>query len=66
MSESKDLVGKKYVFDDGAILEVVQVKKRDENQDWVTYHIHYPKSIPKKLVMDYKQFIETFGHLFET
>ena len=61
-----ELVGKKHIFTDGASIEVVQVKKRDENQDWVTYHIKYANSLPRKLVMEYGQFIATFGEFFES
>ena len=63
-----NLVGKKFVFADGNVIEVLQVKSRDtdgEPQSWVTYHIHNGKSLPRKLVMKESEFINTFGHLFD-
>lgn len=63
-----DLVGKKHVFDDGASIEVVQIKMRDnsfEPAPVVTYVIQNGRSLPRKLVLPLKDFIDTFGHLFE-
>ena len=64
-----DLVGKKYNFDDGSTIEVIQVKNREiigEAVPVVTYLIHQPNCLPRKLLMPYKEFISTFGHLFNT
>jgi hypothetical protein len=58
------LVGKKYTFEDGASIEVVQIKIRDENEPWVTYHTHQGPGIPRKLVMKYTEFVGVYGHLF--
>jgi hypothetical protein len=60
-----DLVGKKFVFEDGQSIEVIQIKERDEGVKLVTYVIHSGPGIPRKLVMDHTEFMDTFGHLFE-
>jgi hypothetical protein len=63
-----DLVGKKYTFDDGNVIEVIQVKERNINEDgamlYVTYSIYQGRSLPRKLVMTMKEFMNTYGHLF--
>ena len=59
-----ELVGKKYTFEDGDTLEVIQVKSRDEDTHLVTYLVHQGPGIPRKLVMEKKEFINTYGHLF--
>ena len=64
-----ELVGKKYIFDDGMIIEIVQVKNKEidgEEQPFVTYQTHNGKSLPRKLTMTKREFINTYGHLFET
>lgn len=58
------LVGKKYTFEDGNSIEVIQVKDRDEGQKMVTYMTRTGPGIPKKLVMDKKEFLDNYGHLF--
>lgn len=60
----QDLVGKKFVFDDGDYLEVVQIKSRDEDTHLVTYHVQQGPGIPRKLVMTLTEFIATYGYLF--
>lgn len=63
-----DLVGKEFVFDDGSVISVIQVKQKeiDNEPDFmVTYTISQGRNLPRKLVMQYKTFIENFGHLFE-
>ena len=62
----KDLVGRKYNFEDDTSMEVIQIKTRDSDTYLVTYHINSPGCIPRKLVMEYNEFINTFGHLFES
>lgn len=60
--------GKRYQFEDGNYIEVIQIKYGEmngENTNIVTYLIGSPKGIPRKLVMDINQFISNFGHLFE-
>jgi len=47
------LVGQFYVFEDGNKIEVIQVKKTDEDRgDYlVTYHVSRGPNIPQKLVL---------------
>ena len=63
-----ELVGKKYTFDDGNAIEVIQIKERNINEDgatlYVTYCIYQGISLPRKLVMTIKEFVATYGHLF--
>lgn len=59
-----DLVGKSHTFEDGDSITVTQIKIRDENMQWVTYHIQQGPGIPRKLVMKYDEFVVTYGHLF--
>lgn len=59
-----DLVGKSHVFEDGDSISVFQVKVRDNNEEWVTYHIQQGPGIPRKLVMPLYEFAGTYGHLF--
>jgi hypothetical protein len=40
------------------------MKPRDEDKVLVTYEIHSGPGIPRRLVMEYPEFISTFGHLF--
>jgi hypothetical protein len=58
-----DLKGKKYEFDDGMILSVVDVKQREDGL-WVTYESGHPSAIPRRFVTQIGKFLETFGHLF--
>ena len=63
-----DLSGKKYVFPDGNALEVIQVKRTDLDRGGhlITYLIHQGSlNLPRKLVMDTRQFVDNFGHLFD-
>lgn len=65
-----DIVGKSFTFEDGDIITVMQIKQKEihnETVPLVTYTIQQGRnSIPRKLVMPYSTFIDTFGHLFET
>ena len=61
---SHELVGKSFIFEDGAKIEVFQIKNRDEEQ-LVTYHVTRGAGIPQKLVMSLTEFTSTFGHLFK-
>ncbi len=65
----EELVGKSHTFEDDSTITIIQVKKKEiegEIGDMVTYHISQGNNLPRKLVMPYKNFIDTFGHLFET
>lgn len=63
--EIPDIVGKKYVFEDGNFISVIQIKARDEGKHLVTYHIGDGGSLPRKLVMELQEFTTNFGHLFK-
>ena len=58
------LVGKSYAFDDGSLIEVIQVKAREDGH-WVTYQTSINSSLPRKLLLPLVEFDKTFGHLFE-
>lgn len=59
-----ELVGKTHKFEDGDSITIMQIKIRDENEEWVTYHVQQGPGIPRKLVMRMSEFIITYGHLF--
>jgi hypothetical protein len=59
-----DLVGKRYVFEDGDSMTIMQVKMRDGNENWITYHVQQGPGVARKLVMRQEEFIDTYGHLF--
>ena len=61
------LVGKYYIFEDGNKIEVIQVKKTDEDRGeyLVTYHVTHGPSIPQKLVLPVKEFLSYYSHLFD-
>lgn len=63
-----ELVGKEHVFEDSSIISVIQVKSKEVDNEltsMVTYTISYGNGLPRKLVMPFNNFIESFGHLFE-
>ena len=60
----KDLVGKKYTFQDGDSLEVIQIKSRDQDTNLITYLVQQGPGIPRKHVMEVNEFINTYGYLF--
>lgn len=63
-----ELVGKKYRFEDGAEIIVIQIKPTDEDRGGhlVTYTIcSSPLNLPRKLVMPIGEFVNTYGHLFK-
>ena len=65
---NNDLAGKKHIFEDGSVIEVLQIKMRDNSEEAVpvvTYTVQQGRSLPRKLVLPLNQFIDTFGHLFE-
>lgn len=64
MMNHNDLVGKSYTFEDGASITITQIKIRDENQPWVTYHTTSGSGIPRKFVMTLHEFQGHYGHLF--
>lgn len=65
MLTKDNVVGLKHQFEDGDSIEVIQVKSRNEELHLVTYHIQQGPGIPRKLIMELNEFIDTYGHLFE-
>jgi hypothetical protein len=61
-----DLVGKYYIFEDGNKIEIIQVKKTDDNRGGhlVTYHVTHGPGIPQKLVLPVEEFMGYYSHLF--
>lgn len=61
-----ELLGKTYTFEDGARIEVIQVKPTDEElgSERVTYLTTRGNSIPQKFCIPVDEFIASFGHLF--
>lgn len=59
-----NLVGKYYQFDDGSRITVTQIKIRDDNIPWITYHVSQGPGLPRKLVLKYTEFLDYYGHLF--
>lgn len=60
------MVGKKFVFNDGDFIEVIQIKSRgpEPEDQLVSFFIQQGPGIPRKLVMNYLEFIGMYGHLF--
>ena len=59
--------GKKFTFEDGRSLKIIQVKYRDlglGSEPWVTCEIDYNNSFPKRQIISEGEFISKFGHLF--
>ena len=65
MLTKDNIVGMKHKFEDGDSIEVIQLKSRNDEIHLVTYHIQQGPGIPRKLVMELNEFIDTYGHLFE-
>jgi hypothetical protein len=61
----QNLVGKTHTFEDGDKLEVIQVKDRGE-YFLVTYLAYTGPGIPRKLIMEAHEFMQQFGHLFDS
>jgi hypothetical protein len=61
------LVGKSFVFEDGAKIEVIQVKDTDEDRGdkLVTFHVTIGPGVPRKQVMVIREFMEYYSHLFD-
>ena len=65
---NNDLVGRKFVFDDGSVIQVIQIKNRDYDESvepFITFTVSNGNSLPRKLVMREQEFRDTYGHLFE-
>jgi len=63
----QELVGKSYIFEDGNRIEVIQIREQDEMRGGasVTYLAYQGPGIPQKLILNYDQFIDIYGQLFE-
>lgn len=59
-----DLVGKKFTFDDGDSLEIIQIKHRGNEEYLVTYLVCQGRGVPRKLVSPLQEFLGNYGHLF--
>lgn len=62
----EDLVGKSYQFADGNRIEVIQVKRTDEDRggQLVTYLVYTGPGIPRKFVLSGPEFMNYYSHLF--
>ena len=62
-----ELVGKKYIFEDGNSIEVIQVKDTDPDSGGkrVTYLIRNGPGIPQKLVLPIDEFMSYYSQLFK-
>jgi hypothetical protein len=60
----RNLIGKSHTFEDGDSITIIQVKVRDGNENWITYHVQQGPGVPRKLVMREEEFVDTYGHLF--
>ena len=60
------LVGKSFTFEDGAKIEIIQVKDTDEDRGshLVTFHVTMGASLPRKQVMNIHDFMSHYSHLF--
>ena len=65
MIEEHRLVGKSHTFPDGDRMLIVQVKRRDENELFVTFHAFSGPGVPRKQVMSMTEFVGVYGHLFQ-
>jgi hypothetical protein len=63
-SQFAELVGKTYKFEDGDSITVFQIKERDGNELFVTYHVQKGPGIPQKLLLPMHEFLDHYGHLF--
>ena len=62
--ELQKYVGKSFVFEDGNSITILQIKRRDEDQHWVTYQTVTGPGVPARFVLEWNQFKDHYGHLF--
>lgn len=60
---NKKLSGKSYSFEDGNVLKVIQVKRRDDGL-WVIFEIISPGALPRRFVDKLEEFASKYEHLF--
>lgn len=66
LEDALKLVGRKYTSPEGITIEVTQCKVRDTDSVFVTYNIHDGPGIPRRLVLDYFEFMDAYGEWFDT
>ena len=64
-AEMQNMVGREYIFEDGNSITVREIKRRDEEQYWVTYVVKNGPGVPARFLLEWNQFKEHYGHLFE-
>jgi hypothetical protein len=62
-SDFEKYVGRKFQFDDGAEITIVQVKRRDDGF-WVTFEAQFNRALPRRSSMPEHEFAEHYAHLF--
>ena len=60
----QSLVGRSYTFEDGKAIRILQIKPSDKGHRVHYYQIE-PGALEKKLVMEFPEFVNNFGHLFQ-
>lgn len=64
--ELQKYVGESFTFEDGNSITILQIKRRDEDQYWVTYQVVTGPGVPARFVLEWNQFKDHYGHLFTT
>jgi hypothetical protein len=64
LERAKKLVDREYIFDDGDKIKVIQVTWRSEDQIFIHVIIQQGPGIPRKLRMNFGEFMDYYGHLF--
>ena len=64
--ELQKYVGESFTFEDGNSITILQIKRRDEEQYWVTYQVVTGPGVPARFVLEWNQFKDHYGHLFTT
>lgn len=59
------LIGQSYTFEDGNTITIKEVKRGDENYHWITYVTVRGGGLPQQFKMEFMEFNNTFGHLFQ-
>lgn len=62
--ELKRYVRQSYTFEDGNSITILDIKRRDDYDYWVTYSIKTGPGLPQKLMLKWPEFKEHYGHLF--
>ena len=59
------LIGKSIRLEDDTSMTIIQMKIRDENKVFVTYHVQQGNAMSRKLVMELTEFEAKYGELFK-